>query len=64
LQEALSDGEDFELLMSFSPEKKDFLQKASFPLYKIGIFTNEVDSLVVDYGDKKEDLDLYGYSHG
>lgn len=51
IQRFLCDGEDFELLLTFSPEHLDHLQSSSLSLYIIGYMSNMHDGIWLKYSD-------------
>ncbi len=63
LYHALHDGEDFELLFTIAPEDRQLFNnsKIDFPIYCIGVITNEGFS--IDVGGNVRPLEPEGYVH-
>ena len=64
---ALTGGEDYELLFTCSPEKKDALlqsaQEERFVITKIGTITDSEELLLLDHNEQPYPLDSLGYDH-
>jgi thiamine-monophosphate kinase len=67
LEHALSDGEDFELLVACPPESADHLLRSSLlttRLTQIGYFVNQPGLSLLDSQGKSRVLEPRGYRHG
>lgn len=63
IDEALNDGEDFELLFTVAATKESLLRKSPFKFYKIGEITKQKGLRLIKNNGKKLILTAKGYRH-
>jgi thiamine monophosphate kinase len=65
IEDALYDGEDFELLFTASSQYTGHLENipGAVPITKIGYVTKEAEFLITTTSGESNNLDIRGYSH-
>jgi thiamine-monophosphate kinase len=63
IENALNDGEDYELLFTFPPETHDLLAESPAPLHVIGVVTEGSGVQLIEPGGGKRALTSAGWEH-